>query len=241
MKFGDKSPAVRALQEQANNRALNLGFPDKLKADSDFGPKTASFLARLFVAERELRRSDPTGPAAWEIEAELRAPGWLKIARGELGQKEIKGANHNPKIVLYQQATSLKATDDETPWCASFVCWVLEQAAIKSTRSARARSYESWGQPLPLTRVCPGAVAVFWRGTRKSEGKGHVGFYVAGDPYNGPIAVLGGNQGDSVSISTYKTDKLLGYFWPKGPRPSAQDGLAARCKHPGAAVKEQWA
>ena len=240
MRFGDNSPAVRTLQEQAKNRALNLGVSVELDVDGGFGPQTATALAVLFTAERELRLGNPAGGAAWEATETLREPAWLKIARSELGQKEIKGAKDNPRIVEYQQATSLKASDDETPWCASFVSWVLEQAAIKSTRSAWARSYESWGQPLPLDLVAPGAIAVFWRGSRKNEGKGHVGFYIVGDP-RGQIAVLGGNQSDAVTIGTYSTGRLLGYFWPEGALPSRRDGLIARDTNAGAAVKEQWA
>lgn len=52
------------------------------------------------------------------------------VAKTQLGQKEISGSKDNPKIVEYHDATTLKATDDETPWCASFVNWCLIIAAI---------------------------------------------------------------------------------------------------------------
>ena len=41
-------------------------------------------------------------------------PKWYQLATAELGQQEIRGAKHNPRIVSYQQATGLRATDDET-------------------------------------------------------------------------------------------------------------------------------
>jgi len=58
-----------------------------------------------------------------------------------------------------------------------------------------------------------GCVVVFWRGKRDGW-HSHVGFY-AGCAKNGDILVLGGNQGDGVSIRPYPADRLLGYRWPE--------------------------
>lgn len=141
-------------------------------------------------------------------------PLWLTIARQEIGQQEVAGPEDNPRIVEYQRATTLRATDDETPWCAAFVGWCLERAGVPSTRSARARSYEEWGRPVSMTAPVPGCIAVFWRGS-KDSGQGHVGFYVGGSVAAGSVDVLGGNQSNSVKVSTYGTDKLLGFRWPE--------------------------
>jgi hypothetical protein len=56
-----------------------------------------------------------------------------------------------------------------------------------------------------------GAVAVFWRNEPKSW-TGHVAFYIAdaGDY----IKVLGGNQGNSVSVALLPKARVLGYRWP---------------------------
>lgn len=241
-KFGDEGARVRVFQAAVKNRLEGLELKDvPLTVDGDFGPETANALVAVFDAERTLRLGVGGVAAHDQVEEASLAASWLEVARGELGQKEIAGAKDNPRIVEYQQATTLKATDDETPWCASFVCWVLEQAGIESTRSARARSFESWGQNMPLELLAPGAIVVFWRGRSKAAGKGHVGFYVGGDPASGRIAVLGGNQGDSVSISTYKTDKVLSYRWPTGSLPPTAHGAQARATDAGQVVKEQWA
>jgi len=132
-------------------------------------------------------------------------PGWFTIAKGELGVTEISGSRHNSRVVEYHKSTLLKATDDETPWCSSFVCWCIEMAGGESTKNAWARSYLSWGRKLdsPIT----GCIAVFSRGDKS----GHVAFFVedAGDY----IKVLGGNQNNTVSISSYPKSRLLGYRW----------------------------
>jgi uncharacterized protein (TIGR02594 family) len=63
-----------------------------------------------------------------------------------------------------------------------------------------------------LSKPAVGAIVVFWRGT-PSSGSGHVGF-VAGKDASGRLLVLGGNQGDMVSIKPGDTSRLVGYVWP---------------------------
>ncbi len=137
---------------------------------------------------------------------------WFAIAMREMetGVDEVAGPEHNPRIVEYHQSTSLKATDDETPWCSSFVNWCMEQAGEEKTNSAMARSWLKWGEALAEPRK--GCVAVFSRGNIPTAG--HVGFYV--DEINGRILLLGGNQSNQININSYPKSSLLGYRWPKG-------------------------
>lgn len=134
---------------------------------------------------------------------------WFDIAKAEIGVREIPGEQDNPRIVEYQQATSLRATDDETPWCASFVNWCLQQAGIAGTNSAAARSFLQWGREIP--QPVEGCIVVLKRGN--SSWQGHVGFYVGaiGDRVN----LVGGNQGNAVSIKGFKRSDVLGYRMPK--------------------------
>lgn len=135
-------------------------------------------------------------------------PKWMFIAEHEIGVTEIFGKEHNQQIINYHQTTTLKATTDEVPWCASYVCWCLEQAGIMSTKSAAARSYINWGKE--LQNPVYGCVVIFSRGN--SPTSGHVGFFI--DEEGDFISVLGGNQSNMVKISKYNKDKLLGYRWP---------------------------
>ena len=129
-------------------------------------------------------------------------PAWLVIARRELGVKEVYGGQHNKRIVEYHQTTTLKATDDETPWCSSFVNWCITQAGIKGTNSAAAISWASWGKSIPLDQAQPGDIAVFTR-----SGGNHAGFYISHDA--NAVRVLGGNQSDEVNIATFSRARLL--------------------------------
>lgn len=137
---------------------------------------------------------------------------WLDKAKTYLGLSEVPGKKHNSKILEWWQAIHAIFTDDETPWCAAFVGGVLEECGIKSSRSAAARSYLDWGNKIAGPAV--GCVVVFWRKFLGS-GSGHVGFVVGKDAF-GNLLVLGGNQGDKVSILPFNPKRVLDYRWPNG-------------------------
>ena len=139
-------------------------------------------------------------------------PLWLAFARKELQSdiEEVRGTRHNPRILEYHATTTLRAHRDETAWCSSFVNWCITQADLKGTDRALARSWLSWGEP--LTKPKKGAVAIFWRG-KSNDGKfGHVGFFL--EDNGSTIKLLGGNQGNRVSIKNQSMKKFLGFRFP---------------------------
>lgn len=137
---------------------------------------------------------------------------WIRIARAELGVLEIKGDEHNPRIIEYHSTTG-KFQDDETPWCSSFVNWVITQAGLKGTNSARAASWKDWGQK--LNKPAYGCIGVRIR----PNGSGHVGFIV-GKLKNGRLVSLGDNQNDSVDYSNYSEGFFQYFVYPMGYNPS---------------------
>ena len=146
---------------------------------------------------------------------------WFTAARTMLGVAEIRGEEHTQAIVAFHATTTLKATDDETPWCSSFVNWCFVTSGLKGTDSARSKSWLDWGEevwsvsdPRPLEDCIQiGDVAVFNRAgnTQIRTGPGHVGFVAGYDPDDkfGGIKLLSGNVGDSVRLKTYPLDSLL--------------------------------
>jgi len=132
----------------------------------------------------------------------------LKIAISQLGVKEIVGPQHNMTIVNYAKEIGAKwVNDDETPWCAIFMNWVLKRAGFKFTSSALARSFEKYSSPTLFPN--PGDIVVFWRKSKES-GVGHVGIFLGFD-VDGDVFVLGGNQGNEVSIRKYPRHQVLSY------------------------------
>jgi uncharacterized protein (TIGR02594 family) len=143
-----------------------------------------------------------------ETEApDVAEPHWLRIARGELGVREVDGEGNNKRILEYHAATSLRATSDAVSWCSSFVGWCMREAGVPRTDSAAARSWLSWGHALDVPRV--GCVVVLRRG---AGWQGHVGFWLGEKA--GRVTLLGGNQLNAVSIQSYDAAKILGYRWP---------------------------
>ena len=134
-------------------------------------------------------------------------PRWVEIALAEMGQAEVPGAGANQQIIAYHARTSLSAKSDETPWCASFVSWALETADLISAHSARAMDYLLWGQDLKQPAL--GCIVVLRR-----VGGGHVGFWMG--ERDGKVLLLGGNQGNQVSIAPYKLEDVVSYRWPSG-------------------------
>jgi uncharacterized protein (TIGR02594 family) len=185
-------------------------------------------LSDLIAANPQIRNPDlikigqiihvpPTGPTE-KVQPVTNPPGgdapaWYRLARREMkdGTEEIPGATeHNPRILEYHASVTGGFDENEIPWCSSFVNWCMEQSDIKGTDSAKARSWEKWGKK--LSKPKRGAVAVFWRES-KSSGKGHVGFFVEENSTH--VSVLGGNQGDRVSVDKYPKARLLSYRWPR--------------------------
>jgi len=136
---------------------------------------------------------------------------WMEIARQEEGVAETPGPGDNPRVVEYLKSTSLGSPDnqnDETPWCSAFLNWCIEQAGLKGTNSAWARSWLNWGREPETDEEYQGCICILERGTNS----GHVGFLVDWD--DDRVQLLGGNQGDRVCRAWFDNDRVLGYRVP---------------------------
>jgi uncharacterized protein (TIGR02594 family) len=123
------------------------------------------------------------------------APKILVEAYKLLGTKELLGKDNNPKILGWAEELGLKKvyTADEIPWCGLFVAYVVHKAGKEVVDSPLwARNWVKFGTK--QTEAMLGDVLVFERG----KTSGHVGIYVGEDAT--AYHVLGGNQGDAVSI-----------------------------------------
>lgn len=139
----------------------------------------------------------------------------LALAERFVGQREIPGPVDNPWVVAFSSTIDGSAPDDETPWCSTFVngiCWML---GLPRSNSRAARSWLKVGRPVTLAAAVPDfTVVILQRGAGKQPGPevlnapGHVGFLVrkSGDT----IWLLGGNQGDAVTIAPFRAERVLG-------------------------------
>ena len=138
-------------------------------------------------------------------------PRWFQAAQGELGQREVVGSGHNPRVLQY--AVENGFSDDETPWCSSFAKWCARQAGQNvSGVNGLARSWLRAPGWEPISNPLYGCIVVYNRPPNPSSG--HVGF--VNEIRGGRVMTLGGNQSNAVNIQGYSTSRVLGYRWTRG-------------------------
>ena len=132
---------------------------------------------------------------------------WIVEARRYIGMAEIPGKQHNPTIQNWLRTLKAWWADDETPWCGTFVAHCCRTANRDIPKDwFRALAWAEAGER--LTAPAYGCIAVFSR-----TGGGHVGFVVGRDR-SGNLMILGGNQGNKVSIAKFSKDRVVAYVWP---------------------------
>lgn len=147
------------------------------------------------------------------------------LAAKQLGMNE---RDQQAALTEYMANGGVNLDPAVTAWCAAYVNATLAQSGMKGTGSNMARSFLDWGAE--VNEPQKGDLAIFSRGDPNGP-YGHVGFF---DGYNadGTIRVLGGNQGDSVSIASYSPDDLLGFRRGEGAAPQG-NALAGMPQPPG--------
>jgi len=132
------------------------------------------------------------------------APKLLVAAFKLLGVKETLGKDNNPVILDWAEEVGLKKeyTADEIPWCGLFMAYVCKLAGKPiPVKPLWARNWNNFGVPQTIAML--GDVLVFSRASG-----GHVGIYVGED--DKCYHVLGGNQGDAVSIVRIQKVRCIG-------------------------------
>ena len=137
------------------------------------------------------------------------------IAQRFVGIRESAGAASTPMILAMLRLDATWPPGDEVAWCSAFanlVAWLLN---LPRSRSLAARSWLAVGRPVPLEQAAAAFdVVVLSRGTLQQpaadvvEAPGHVGFFAGLE--GGDVWILGGNQGDTVSIAKFSRERVLG-------------------------------
>lgn len=191
---------IEAIKHFQQTKA-GLANPDGLISPNG---KTWKALTGGATAPAETPKTEPNAGGGGSLEK----PNWVAIAEKEIGVAEKVGSQHHPRIIEYH-ATTGGFKDDETPWCSSFVNWVMKQAGKSPTGSAMALSWAKWGQETQGNKPAYGSVCVKTR-----KGGGHVGIVVG--KKGSKILVLGGNQGDKCCVVAYNPTDFFTYRFPSG-------------------------
>lgn len=121
------------------------------------------------------------------------------------GTAEVPGPQSNPSILSWARKVGLEKTyrSDATAWCGLAMGYVALQAGWEPPLNLLwARNWLNFGTPVNTPML--GDVLVFSRG----RVNGHVALYVAEDVE--AFHVIGGNQGDAVTIKRIHRSRLLG-------------------------------
>lgn len=149
------------------------------------------------------------------IDGRARELPWVGVARTYVGLAEIPGKQDNPTIERWLREARAWWDDDETPWCGTFLRAVMVETAAQwpglglmppPKHWYRALAWNDYGYPV----VAPtyGAIVTFNR-----KGGGHVGLCVGRDADWRPM-ILGGNQGNRVSILPFEPDRIASVRFP---------------------------
>jgi uncharacterized protein (TIGR02594 family) len=134
--------------------------------------------------------------------AQETAPRHLLKALELYGVTETVGPVHNPVIMGWAKELKIDYyKTDEIPWCGLFMAIVIKRADRTPVRDPlRALSWATFGNKVDKPML--GDILTFTR-----NGGGHVGLYVFENATH--FGVLGGNQGNAVSITMIAKSRLF--------------------------------
>ena len=142
----------------------------------------------------------------------LRPYEWAK-REWALNIKELPGKEqNNPKILWYHSFTTLKATDDETPWCSAFMCAAAVMGGgFPGTRSAAAKSWEGYGVNVPVEDAKQGDIVILKRQDSSNPNARHVAFIHDVEMKSGQkvFVCLGGNQSNSICLAKFAMKNVV--------------------------------
>lgn len=162
-------------------------------------------------------------------------PNTIRLGLKEFGVKEVVGRGSNATIIGWRDQLNLAGvpikgfSDDDIAWCGlfvAFIAWMRMKVAGEVVKDPLwARNWSRYGVEVSTRR---GGKLVHVRGRVPSLGDvlvfergdgGHVGFYVGED--SACFHVLGGNQGNRVSIVRMDKGRCLAVRRPPYVNPPA--------------------
>lgn len=141
------------------------------------------------------------------------------LAMRFVGLKEISGPVSNPQVLAMLRLDNSWVADDLVPWCGAFTSYIAWLLRLPRSKSLAARSWLGVGTPIRLEEARPGYDVVILRrgegqqpGPETLDASGHVGFFagIEGTISNQRVMLLGGNQGDQVSVLGFPVERILG-------------------------------
>ncbi len=139
----------------------------------------------------------------------------FEFAQRFIGMKEVPGSQDNDAVLTMLKLDGDWPDHDEVPWCSAFVNFLAWLLRLPRSKSLMARSWLGVGTPVDLEAAIPRYdIVIFKRGGGDQPGPdvlnapGHVAIYAG--VQGGDVIVIGGNQGNAVSMGRYPISRVLG-------------------------------
>lgn len=138
------------------------------------------------------------------------------LAQRFIGTTEIAGAASNPQILAMLKLDESWPEGDHVPWCSAFINYIAWLLRLPRSKSLRARSWLLVGIPISSVEYAESGfdVVILKRGSGVQPGSdvieapGHVGFFAGAE--GDKVILLGGNQGDQISLQRFSQADILG-------------------------------
>ena len=220
--LGEVSADINAIQKRWGilGQTGEIGQGVRTRLDADFQLSEAPKIAEeaRAVLEESVKPGEIRVEPLGQDYSNMSASDLISVAETTLGWDENQQLD---KLSAYMAGGGVDLDPSETAWCAGWLNATLSQVGLDGTGSLAARSFLNWGTEVSTPQL--GDIVVLSRGDDPNAG--HVGIFKGFDD-NGDILILGGNQGDSVSVASFSKDRLLGYR--RAPGVEAVEGEKAQ-------------
>lgn len=179
--------------------------------------------------------SSPDEIAPWMKIAKREAKQWAgyheskaKSKASKTGSKGVITDNYHKLVGIVIGGNKPYTPSLETAWCASFINYCLKESNYSYSKDPSSQFPTRYPEKfVKISKPIFGAFVVY-KHTKPGNGTGHVSLLYA-KLDDGDYGVLGGNQGQSITLNTHKgvyldslECKLIGYYIPKSYLPTAE-------------------
>ncbi|WP_439412972.1 TIGR02594 family protein [Enterobacter ludwigii] len=225
-----------AVQSTDKTNSVRSTLPDSATKDNPTPPPVQKVAAVTHKMKLEPVGSKTSGNPIAILPHDQREAPWMAIAFHEGAEVWHWGVNKEGyKNINYHAETGAPyktMVGDANAWCASFVNYCLKKSDYLMSGSANSQSFAHSNNFVKIDEPVYGAIVVFHK--KGTKGSGHVTMVYC-KMKDGEIGVLGGNQGDSVTInpmyrvysgeSSILKYELVGYYVPINYYPEAKEIL----------------
>ncbi|CAM3131678.1 PAAR-like protein [Streptobacillus felis] len=207
-----------------------IGVSKNDKGNKIFKKYGKNINGSIFLKEYLLDKNNVEGKYEIEDTTKKNEPVWIKYLLKEYqkykGRKRDVRLNEEfkRKITLYHKIGGGIDANSQTPWCSSFVNWILDISGIGSFKTPS--SQEMISKLNRINKPLLGAILIYTKYDQNNNktGHGHITFLMDISEDKKQYICLGGNQDREIKYSKYYIDKkmgvkggyfkLNGIFWP---------------------------